>query len=257
MITKNTKIKFSGYEYEGYRMIWDIHTHTTYSHGKGTIEENVNAALALGLEEIAITDHGPGHLTYGIDKALIPEMRAEIDRLQALHPEIRIRLGVEANVTAVGNHLDIAPKEFADYDYVHAGYHYGIRNGNCMKNFMNWSLPGNLWGKELLLANTEMTVAALYENNIKILTHPGDKGPFDMHALAKACEETDTLMEISTWHSHLTEDELLICKKYDVKFVISSDAHVPGRVGDAAVAIKRAFKAGIAPERIVNIKKFK
>ena len=70
MITKNTKIKFSGYEYEGYRMIWDIHTHTTYSHGKGTIEENVNAALALGLEEIAITDHGPGHLTYGIDKAL-------------------------------------------------------------------------------------------------------------------------------------------------------------------------------------------
>ena len=116
-------------------------------------------------------------------------------------------------------------------------------------------LPGNLFGKELLIANTEMTVAALHENNIRILTHPGDKGPFDMDELAKACAETDTLMEISTWHSHLTIPELKICKKYDVNFVISSDAHVPGRVGDAAGAIKRAFAAGIEPERIVNIRK--
>ncbi len=254
---KEIKIKFSGYEYEGYRVFWDIHTHTTYSHGKGSIEDNVNAALALGLEEIAITDHGPGHLTYGIDKAKIPEMRAEIDRLSALHPEIRIRLGVEANITMVGNHLDIAPEEFKDYDYVHAGYHYGIRDGNCLKNFANWMLPGNLFGRELLRANTEMTVAALHENDIRILTHPGDKGPFDMDELARACAETDTLMEISTWHSHLTVPELKICKKYDVKFVISSDAHVPGRVGDAAGAIKRAFIAGIEPERIVNIRKEK
>ena len=62
-----------------YRMVYDHHTHTIYSHGKGTIEDNVKAAIAKGLESVAITDHGPGHLTYGIDRNKLPQMRAEIN----------------------------------------------------------------------------------------------------------------------------------------------------------------------------------
>lgn len=89
-----------------------------------------------------------------------------------------------------------------------------------------------------------MTVKALYENKIKILTHPGDKGPFDMDELARACENTGTLMEISTWHKHLTLDEIKRVSKFDVKFVVSSDAHTPDRVGDVADGIKRALGGG-------------
>ncbi len=36
---------------------YDLHTHSTYSDGVTTIEENVAAAAALGLEGIGITDH--------------------------------------------------------------------------------------------------------------------------------------------------------------------------------------------------------
>ena len=36
----------------------DYHTHTIYSHGKGTVLENVMRAKEVGLQEIAITDHG-------------------------------------------------------------------------------------------------------------------------------------------------------------------------------------------------------
>ena len=40
-----------------YRMVYDHHTHTTYSHGKGSIADNVRVAAAKGLKSIAITDH--------------------------------------------------------------------------------------------------------------------------------------------------------------------------------------------------------
>ena len=46
----------------------DYHTHTLYSHGKGTIQQNVEAAQRKGLKEIAITDHGPGHILYGVKR---------------------------------------------------------------------------------------------------------------------------------------------------------------------------------------------
>ena len=32
---------------------------------------------------------------------------------------------------------------------------------------------------------------ALYENEIDVLTHPGDKGPFDIEDIAKACAESE------------------------------------------------------------------
>ena len=55
-----------------------------------------------------------------------------------------------------------------------------------------------------------MVIHALKHNDISILTHPGDKGPFDIKAIAEVCAETDTLMEINTWHGHLTEEEIKI-----------------------------------------------
>ena len=59
-------------ENKKYEMGYDLHTHTIFSHGKGTIEQNVRAALDRGLTHIAITDHGPGHLFYGMKRKDVP-----------------------------------------------------------------------------------------------------------------------------------------------------------------------------------------
>ena len=58
-----------------YRLKYDFHTHTVFSHGKGTIEQNVMRAREIGLAAIAISDHGPGHMTYGIKRSDIGKMR--------------------------------------------------------------------------------------------------------------------------------------------------------------------------------------
>lgn len=242
-----------------YRMIYDIHTHTTFSHGKGSIEDNVKVAQSKGLSVIGIADHGPGHVFYGIKRKDIPVMRKEIERLQPLYPDIKILLGVEANIINPSGRLDIADKETEGLDYILAGYHYGIFGEKPLAaakiHLCNLAAEkfDKSRGSKLKNVNTELIIKALYENKIKVLTHPGDKGPFDLMAIAKACEDTGTMMEISTWHEAPVTAELSRLASTDVRFIISSDAHSPRRVGTFVPGLKRALEAGVDPARIDNL----
>ena len=59
----------------------DFHTHTLYSDGVGTITQNVEKAVELGLKTIGITDHGFFHVSHGIKHKYVAKMRAEIDNV--------------------------------------------------------------------------------------------------------------------------------------------------------------------------------
>ena len=237
-----------------YERVYDLHTHTTYSHGKGSVEDNVREAFNQGMEFIAISDHGPGHLFYGINRNDFVNIRNDIERMNVKYPKLNVKMSVEANIVKNGNGLDVRPEEFEEFDFVIAGYHYGLFGCDCIRNWL-WNKGFRAGEASLRKSNTEMVINALRQNDISILTHPGDKGPFDIRAIAEVCVETDTLMEIKTWHGHLTEEEIRIAAEVpDVKFILSSDAHTPDRVGDVREGIIRALKAGLDLSRIVNIK---
>lgn len=245
---------------EKYRLLFDYHTHTVYSrtgpylHGKGRIIDNAGAAVEAGLDELAITDHGPSDF-YGLDPKKIPQMRRDIEEAEAKYPGLKIWLGVEADIVDTPNGLDVAPEDFKDYDFVNAGYHY-VPKCRMIANWLAFRLPCPAGAREKLRSqNTARIVKALKSNDIRILTHPGDKAYIDEHAVAKACEETGTLVEINARHKHPDVSDLKLYAGYDVKFVISSDAHAPMHVGRYAESLALAFEAGIEPERIVNIRK--
>lgn len=252
-------------DFSKYRMTFDYHTHTLYSpgvtrftpHGKGTMEENVQAAISKGLDEIAISDHGPGHMFYGMKKSKIGEMQDEILRLREKYPHIKIHFSVESNILfrKKGNCLDLSNDAAEEFDFILAGYHLGTRGSNMIGNWSdNHKLTFPNEKRRLLRENTFMTLKALRENNIKILTHPGDKGMFDIELIARACAEQGTWMEINNTHKHMSVDEIKIAmKEKDVKFVIGSDAHSPEWVGTFEKALARAFEAGLTIDRIVNI----
>ena len=243
-----------------YRLRYDHHTHTIYSrvgpyfHGKGRIIDNVRAAAKRGLESLAITDHGPSDF-YGLDPRKIPQMRREIAAALLSYPKLKVYLGVEADIVDTPNGLDVPPEDFAKYDFVNAGYHY-VPKCHMLHNFLSFRMP---WPKKLKeklrLQNTERIIKALKNNDINILTHPGDKAYIDEYAVAKACEETGTKVEINARHKHPDVRDLQIYNKYDIDFVINSDAHRPKHVGRYAESLALALEAGIDPARIVNIEK--
>lgn len=240
------------------KLLWDLHTHTTYSHGKGSIEDNVKVAVKKGLKKIAISDHGPGHLTYGIKRAKIKDMRRDIEEIKDRYKEIEILLGVEANVINKSGVLDITEEEMELFDVVLAGYHYGAFGEKPGRDFkvhaQNYVL--NKFGtttEKLKKLNTELMVKAIYENNILAVTHPGDKYDVYIEEIAKACAERNVWMEINNSHPHLSVEGIAKSAEYDVSFVIGSDAHVPHKVGNCENAVARLIESGVDRKRVVNL----
>lgn len=104
--------------------LFDLHTHTTYSDGKNTPEEMVQAAIAKGLDAIGFSEHSwvsfDPHPDMPLDQ--ITNYQAEIAALKQKYAgEIRILCGIEqdfySDIPAVG------------YDYIIGSNHYVLKNG--------------------------------------------------------------------------------------------------------------------------------
>lgn len=240
---------------------FDYHVHSIYSknkHGKSTIEENVQKAIELGLGEIAISDHGPKHILYGIKKKNIIKAKNEIIELRKKYPNIKILYGIEANILNYEGDIDVDEETIEFYDIVLCGYHLGVLYSSFRDFwgfiFLNYFSKFNKKLKEKQIErNTSAVVNALNKNKIYILTHPGDKISVDIDKIAFAAQENNTILEINNHHNHLNAEEIKIASKYDVKFAIGSDSHIKDDIGSFENALKEAKKAGIDISRIVNI----
>lgn len=236
----------------------DYHTHSTYSgDGKSTMEENVQAAIAKGLKVLAISDHGPGHLGYGIKYKKYPQMRDEIDRLSEKYPEITLLLGIEANVMDEEGHLDIDEAFLKYNDILLAGYHFGSSPKDKLSdvkihwyNFM--SRKSNYYFEKARELNTKAFMKAIEQYPIHILTHPGAKGPAHLVQVAEVAKKRGTALEINNSHGHLSFEEIVQVKDSGCLFSINSDAHKAENIGRFEKAIERAVRAGVSAEQVLN-----
>ena len=237
----------------------DLHTHTLFSHGKGTIEENVQAAVKRGLKRIAISDHGPGHLGFGIKRRDLPVMCKEIKRLSRLYPQIEILLAVEANVMGLDGTIDVIEEDLDYYDLVLCGYHFGSMPVRFWRdtrlhlyNGLSKAIP--LFRKKAKALNTQAVLKAIETNRIDILTHPGAKGPIDIYAVAECAAKNGTYLEINNSHGHLTVEEIKIAMETEVQFCVGSDAHDPSDIGLFEKSLERIREAGLPLDRVINLK---
>jgi DNA polymerase (family 10) len=105
----------------------DLHTHTTWSDGRQTVEEMGRAARERGYEYLAICDHTPA---VGAVQGLTPDdvrrQGEEIAAANAALAPFRILRGIECDILPDGR-LDLPDRILAELDWVQASVHGGQR----------------------------------------------------------------------------------------------------------------------------------
>lgn len=234
--------------------LWgDYHTHTVFSHGKGSIEDNVLRAVRKGLFEIAVTDHGFNHIAFGVRRREISRMRSQIERLKIKYPQIKVYLGVEANIVNTHGCIDVRASDKPHLDIIVCGYHKFAATSSFAA-LWNYFLPNNLGlsGAKTVARNTEAYVKALEKNEIDILSHPGNFCKCDVREVARACKYFGTYFEINGKRLLLADEELAAAAQEGCEFILDSDAHRPRNVGDVSQAMQAAERVGIPLTMIAN-----
>ncbi len=110
-------------------LLGDLHTHSTYSDGKSTIQEMVERAAELGYEYIALSDHSPSErVAHGLDRGRLEKKIEEIEALRKKRKDRlpHILIGSEVDILGDGK-LDYPDDILSKLDVVVAAIHSGFR----------------------------------------------------------------------------------------------------------------------------------
>lgn len=236
----------------------DYHTHTIFSHGKGTILENAESAKERGLSLIGITDHGFSHPAYCIKRKNLPKMHALAKEAESL-TGVKVLIGTESNILGVSGKTDVKPTDYESLDLFLAGIHRFI----LYDRFSEWfkmlganTLTKIFGGKPseiLIKRNTEIYINAIKNNPIDILTHVNYLVYANPVEVAKCCRDYGTYFEINARKTHLSDEEWEKVIDTGVNFVIDSDAHVSEKVGNITLVEELFERVKFPLDRIMNI----
>ncbi|WP_433354174.1 PHP domain-containing protein [Microtetraspora malaysiensis] len=221
----------------------DLHSHTDWSDGGSPIEEMAAAAVALGHEYLAVTDHSPRlTIARGLSAARLRSQLDTIARINADLRPFRLLTGIEVDINADGS-LDQEPELLERLDVVVASVHSQLR----------------MEPEEM----TRRMVAAVADPHVDVLGHctgrvvKGKGRPesrFDPEIVFEACRRFGVAVEINSRPDRLDPPKRLMRLAYEMgcDFSIDSDAHAPGQLDWQRYGCARAAQCGIPPDRIVN-----
>lgn len=234
----------------------DYHTHTTYSHGKGSVADNAKVASQKNLEILAITDHAINHPLIGVSRRKYPVIRKDIEQVQKQYDNMQILMGIEANIIGMSGKIDVSEKDISSLDIVLAGFHltaYQERFSdyfNLVWNGVSKMLCSSSSGQ--IRRNTIAFINAIKRNKIDILTHIGFRLDVNYKEISKACADYGTYVELSSRHKSPNDQTIEMVLDGGANFVINSDAHKSEHVGNCEFAVNLATKYEISLDRIAN-----
>ncbi|TNC19442.1 PHP domain-containing protein [Georgenia sp. 311] len=239
-----TPLAEGGQEVRGW-LRGDLHAHSDWSDGGTPILAMARAAIDLGHEYLALTDHSP-RLT--VARGLSPErLREQLDVVARLNEELapfRLLTGIEVDILEDGG-LDQEPELLARLDVVVASVHSKLRMDRA--------------------AMTRRMVAAVEHPLVDVLGHctgrlvTGGRGTrpesdFDADAVFGACLDNDVAVELNSRPERLDPPTRLLDLVVELgcRVAIDTDAHAPGQLEFLDHGCARAARAGVARDKVVN-----
>jgi DNA polymerase (family X) len=219
----------------------DLHCHTTWSDGRGSVEEMGRAAIELGYEYLAICDHTVSvTVVPGLTGDDVRRQGEEIAAANEVLAPFRILRGIECDIRADGT-LDLPDVVLAELDWVMASVHAGQRGT-----------------KEQLTART---LAAVENPHVSAISHPTgrliDRRPpnaVDLERLFDACAKTGTALETNGLPDRLDlrDEHIRLAIEAGVQIVVSTDAHSARGLGNIVLAVGTARRGWAQAADIVN-----
>lgn len=233
----------------------DYHTHTTYSHGKGSILDNAMVARNKGLKEIAITDHGFSHKTFGVKRDNIENIIVDIQKAKQA-TGVNVLFGIEENFLSLDGKIGLNQKDLEFLNVVNVGYHK-MAKPSSFKDTFGLFVPNNLkwYTKRQIEKNTICVLKAIETQPIHIITHLGVGMPVNVEEVAKMAKEKNVFIELNGKRIAFNSADMDALMKHNTTFILNSDAHSAEKVGDVRYGMSYVLKYGIPEKNIANFGK--
>jgi len=219
----------------------DLHSHTTLSDGRNTLDEMAAAGRERGYAYMAITDHSASH---GFGDHVTPERLWErIEEIRAWNEGkrgFRLLAGSEINIGLDGS-LDYPDDLVEALDWVVASVHTSFSISEAEM--------------------TERVLAAIENPRVDCIGHLtgrliGRREPYgiDVEAVAAAAARTGTMIEINGNPNRrdLSDRHARLAVDAGVKIVLNTDAHGVDTLDNMAYAVATARRAWLTKADVAN-----
>jgi len=222
-------------------VVADLHSHSDWSDGHGSLREMQEAAAGRGLRILAVTDHSPAlTMTGGLDRDKLLRQWQALDRLEGAVEGLTVLRGMEVDIRADGT-LDMDDDLLERMDVVVVSVHSRFELAEA--------------------AQTERVVRALAHPAVNVLGHPtgrllGQRDPFpiDLDAVIAAAAEHDVALEINANPARLDLDDrwARTAAHAGVPLSINTDAHGPDAFAFLRHGVLQARRAWLTADQVIN-----
>ncbi|MEX2107945.1 MAG: DNA polymerase/3'-5' exonuclease PolX [Solirubrobacterales bacterium] len=224
----------------------DLHSHTTLSDGRNTLEEMAAAGRARGYAYMAITDHSASH-GFG-DHVTAERLWERVEEVRAWNKGkrgFRLLAGSEVNIGLDGS-LDYPDDLLAALDWVVASVHTSFAISE----------------KEM----TKRVLAAIENPHVDCIGHLtgrliGRREPYgiDVEAVVGAAAAKGTMLEINGNPNRrdLSEHHARLAHEVGATIVLNTDAHGVDTLTNMAYAVATARRAWLTAADVANTRGWK
>jgi DNA polymerase (family 10) len=219
----------------------DLHVHTNYSDGKGTIESMAEAAVERGYEYLVFCDHSQSlKVANGLSPERLKHKIEAVRKADEQYEEIHLLCGSEVDILKDGT-MDYEDALLAELDFVVASIHTSFNVGEE--------------------AMTDRMVRAINNPHVRTIAHPtgrilNRREPYavDVSRLIEEAAATNTALELNSYVDRLdlSVPYLREALRARVHLTIDTDAHDESALGMMRFGISQARRAWVGKQNVIN-----